>query len=431
MNSKSYLFMCLLILCGCTAAGEKNSPALEQTATRLHPATPILATPTQLPTRATNPSEMIMGSETRCLEKQNEQDFTKFAHTQLITSTELGISEYKLLDFQNPNADLDTDLDFSNMSFLNISPNKKHLFYRDAPSGYSENWSYVLSDAQQIIKRYPMDSQKEKWQSTFWLDSEHILIWQSAPNPTFVLFNPFTGEEKSVSPDLPGVFRYPIQTAAAYLASDLKKSVYFSKVGQDQVIVWDIEAQEKLVQILIPEKAQPWMPWTGWSFDRTKLAISGYAQPSRDNLEDIFILDMSGAVQQLTRFSEFYQMVIISGLSWSPDGRFISFRLKISENAENSVMNLPDHLMLADLQTEKVFNLCLKPAAPRMDWNPDASSYGGVVWSPDSRYMAVAYPLSQVVVDVFLSTYQVIPGRQSESSKTEFPVAWIFSETNP
>lgn len=421
MNPKYYLFLCALILCGCATPTNKNEPTLRlPVATFTETSLITLTTPptsTTIPTNTPDPNNVIMGSEMRCLEEQPGQAFAEgLVHTQLVTTNHwAGVEEYTLLDFNNPNA----RQELPTMNYLEISPDKKHVFYLDCPSNKWEECSYTLNDGQKVLKSYPTDAKKDNWQGISWLDNEHILAWQSLPDPAFVVFNPFTGEEKSFSPNLPGVFLYPIQTMAANFTPDLKRAIYFTKVGEDRVVLWDMEKQNELARMPISITIKDWLAWEGWSFDRKIFSVAGLPRPGQDTLEDLFVINMDGTVQQITRFSDFYQTVLISSPSWSPDGRFISFQLQVSEKPNDDWQKLDSRLMLADLETKKVINLCKKYGSSR-----------GTIWSPDSKYLAIKARAqispSIQIVDVYTGKYQLIPN-PSEGS----PIGWILSPLHP
>lgn len=204
------------------------------------------------------------------------------------------------------------------------------------------------------------------------------------------VLNPFSGEEKEVTLDLPNPYYYHtfMNTYILISAIDptLSRVVYFDTQGFGRLILWDISAGKMLAWLPYPVPA-PDNPSAlpldidylfGWSPDGSQFAtIAPVTFLDKDNttpaVEELFSISRDGQIKQLTHFGAAYKYVSISEFRWSPDGRTIAFWLQTSENAVQSSSGIVRWFAILDTSTQEVSDYCLTFGS---------SEYSNSVWFP-------------------------------------------------
>jgi hypothetical protein len=270
----------------------------------------------------------------------------------------------------------------TNVKFTMISPNNKFI---EAYLGDKDR--YILGTGGKVINTYGAQDRGD-WSADRWLDNERMVfqygfsnfgIFQnesdasSAHTYKIVVFNPFTGEQENLQfplPD-PSVMKNAygdIIRVNADIAPSLKQALYND---QDQrLILWDLDAKKEIASLPVPADIFE----VEWSPDRTRIAVRAPTSDSAPN--ELFMLDMDGKVTKLTDFQQKYPFANITAWpSWSPDGHYIAYGLKISNDSNPVPKDLREWLAITDITTLTTQTYCL--------------SGGGGWWSPDGTQIIV------------------------------------------
>jgi hypothetical protein len=194
-----------------------------------------------------------------------------------------------------------------------------------------------------------------------WLDNERLII-DTEKYGTLLLVNPFTGEQKVISNELPNLYPY-FSTGRWWpvvYSPDLEWVAYYSARTEngdyiEGPVVYDLVTKQVLWGAGNGVGSNP-----AWSPDGREVAFTsgmGKNQP--------YLINRSG--QAKTVLSENLPHKAFE-LSWSPDGRYIAFW-----NANN--------LIVYDRQMDWVFNTCISGYESGVTTVPS--------WSPDSQQIIV------------------------------------------
>lgn len=276
-----------------------------------------------------------------------------------------------------------------------VSPDQKTLAFQ-AGNSKTNGWDVVLTDAQgKRLADIP-------WKQGFfslgnWINNKQILI---ASFPPLVVFNPYTGEQLGYNyADLPN---YSLDTTSNRLASfDPSMTRVLYKSQDDRDVLLDFTSKKALAEL--DNHPDP-MPIATWKADGTEVAVVGTVAappiggtPSANTGHEIFGISHDGKIRQLTYLTVHYgQLLTISpsGLSWSPDGRYLAFWIIYPASPA-----LNWQLAVYDNVTQKTTNYCIA--------NTSASTRPLTVpvWSPDGRQLLVENRYTQdsnhlVVLDI-------------------------------
>lgn len=262
-----------------------------------------------------------------------------------------------------------------------ISPNMVWLAYEEEildSTGNVEDsqlWLASMETRQKVV------SWKPDW-TYGWIDNDWLLVKSEWNDPTYhkVLLNPFTAEIKEIT--LPPIHNpYPgdllIKDPQADYDTSFTRVIYLYDDPISYFVnfaLWDVQADK-----LLWEKV--WgsdMAWPEWSSDEQWLAV---VSPTQKNKEELFIVDRDGQNEtQLTNLATTYpgMNIDIGALSWSPDGRYISFWF----NVRKGEFYEDWHLAVLEIQTRKIMDYCY--FYPSKDFIPP-----GALWSPDSQHLAL------------------------------------------
>lgn len=281
----------------------------------------------------------------------------------------------QLLDIET-RTQVSWDAPATNVSTTKVSPNKKFI------QAYLTGKNYdILRTVDEIIKTYDTQGQ-EDWNRGRWLDNERMFFqyWEYPHGDTIVIYNPFTGEQKNIQLDLPNPYIVneslgKVAWVKADIDPTLKRVLYNDK--DERLVLWDLDIQKEIASLPSPMDVTDGT----WSPDGKEFAI-----PSPSTIgapQEMFITNMDGAVKT-TGFNQKYLFANIDiRPSWSPNGQYIAFWLKISNVENPDPDNLRQWLAITDTTTFDTQIYCLSPNKP-------PTSGGSIVWSPDSTQVIFA-----------------------------------------
>ncbi len=365
------LFLAAVYLTACSLATTTTTP------TKIPPTATLIITPTA--TVSYTPSPSPSAETNLCLNKLSTLPSGVALPGRLVFSLTTNLS---VLDFeQNSKREVN-----GHNSGAAVSPDGKWLSY------------FHLADAEltvesadgQVKARIPANTD---WLTlldggTPWLDNENLWVstWpdiekgQSAP---VVIINPFTGKQQKLLSNYPNLERYPggmmndpglhfIYSSVSYNPS-LEMVAYpeVTKDGDAYITLLDRQSGKVLAKILdggLYGYFPLWLP------GGSQFVVP--AQPSQNGPREWMMVSRDGTVKQLTHFQKLYRknFEIGSYYSVSPDGNYLAFGLSRNEDTDS---NEPKQLMILNLKTLDVTNLCVSYLYPRP------------VWSPDSQYLIV------------------------------------------
>lgn len=306
-----------------------------------------------------------------------------------------------------------------------VSPDGQYFVYGD---DYLDNMIVVSSNPDNY-RRVSMD--REGWGNTIlgWLaDSQRVFIYPHIdpaeldfiPTDKVIVFNLFTGEERLVEPS----FTYPKgSTFSGYHFNRgnyaLMNAVYdptLSRVvyleDEETLVMWDMENQREIWRMVDP-LIQGLSPV--WSPDGSHVILvdwlGNYLDYENTDEFQLVIVSRDGQESRSPRIP--YYSGLIPYFTWSPDGRFLSYYWRSSENEDF-------RLFLYNVMTNDVLDVCL------------VHPTSGVVWSPDSRQFILNADKLSLSGEVKNSSRNLIidveQGIMMELPNIElYPEAWLIT----
>ncbi len=342
----------------------------------------------------------------------------------ILTSGYGETGETTLLDMKKKTSQVIEEPDGTSLLSIQVSPNRKWLAYI--------LFSRIPGKSQLIVAN--SDGQSKQiipWRDDWfliagWLDNERLLITKRPGEMTFgvlIILNPFTSESKVMIPDYPDM----VLPATTYIKwgdfsysgmiynSSLSKVLYpHSGTEFNSIVVWDILKHEEIVSI---PTSLPITPDPKWSPDGKYIAIVKYyfelsiPYVQKPPKSDLFLVDTSGNVEQLTQFGE-YQQASIGYFSWSSDSKYIAFWL----NADPSKFS-DDRLAVLDITTRRLTNYCIPGSFQNDSRAP--------IWSPDGRQLLVENFLGDNNRRVIL--VDILQGFGAQIAVDVSPEGWMVS----
>jgi dipeptidyl aminopeptidase/acylaminoacyl peptidase len=218
-----------------------------------------------------------------------------------------------------------------------------------------------------------------------WLDNNRLII-DTSEYGNLLVANPFTGEQRMVSNELPNLYTFPSPGGPFWrveYSPDLEwVAYYYVEPGGDRgAIVRNVITEQNLWQSMNMDEGKP-----AWSPDGQTVAVVGDGQ--------LYLVNRFGKVQPVLDDKLIHEA---QSPSWSPDGQQIAFWNNNS-------------LVIYNTQTNQVVDLCI-PGNGEIILPP-------VLWSPDGQQIIV---VRRVLVDL---------QRKAAYKIKEFPNATIFGWMN-
>lgn len=200
-----------------------------------------------------------------------------------------------------------------------------------------------------------------------WLDNNRLIIdtSESSDYEKFLVVNPFTGEQRMVSNELPNLEHRVVRSFLSWspqYSPDLEWVAYFYvEPGNDRgAIVFDVITKQNLWQSTHGDEGKP-----AWSPDGQTVAVVGDGQ--------LYLVNRSGKALPVLDEKLVHEA---QSPSWSPDGQQIAFWNNNS-------------LVIYNTQTNRVVDFCI-PGNGQIILPP-------VLWSPDGQQIIV---VGRVLVDL-------------------------------
>lgn len=284
----------------------------------------------------------------------------------------------------------------------NVSPHGNWLAYKDVDSdqqGTPDPSQLVVTAADGQPRQIIPWEDSWRFLST-WLDDEHLLLSRErgeGKNDSLIVLNPFTSEQHlELLPDYPGIYTYDPEPH--WQRFNKSKTVYDATLSRvvypvfthslEQLILWDRQAG---LPITVISGTISFGVTPQWSLDGQRFIISGpstllSSRPQPDPFfehQELYSVSRSGEIVRLTYLTDEYSSVRFSEYVWSPDGRYIAFRLDGPESYPDIYSTAPPQMggrwVVMDMVTQKITDYCL----------PGGLSVVAPVWSPDSRQIVV------------------------------------------
>ncbi|MBI5352934.1 MAG: PD40 domain-containing protein [Chloroflexi bacterium] len=439
MTAKSNVFIfaiILMLVAGCTQA--PTSPSSTQQVIKTPFGTPTISVNTPVPTETNTIVSPITNSPfDKCLSvESNYRSDLAFTGSLILTGTvDIGNDLVRYTDYK---IDMETveKIELSkpgeNIFNVSISPDGNWMAYEKYVLE-SESDDLIISDIEG--KHQKVISWKNEWTYiASWLDSKRLMIGiDGASNsdgsvsvPSFLVFNPFTGEHQTLKPDLSDVFEtvdFSGLTGRSY-NPELDRIVYLEGdmgfIKPPHYILWDITQQQSLAsfEMIIQPTALP-----AWSPDGKSFGLA--ASIKEDIFQtwpayELYRVGRDGQTTQLTHLTDYYPWVYIEDYSWSPDGKYIAFWFSWW-SGENPGWDLfaRRYLALVDTENGQVTNYCIegKPA--------NSGRMPLPVWSPGGGQLAMESPISEGGSQVVIIDMESRHAFQVGENMT--PVGWMVA----
>lgn len=409
LHLSTMLLVLIFIGFACNSAGERSSPANIPLRTATIP--PL---PTTTPI-ATSSQTSLTFAENHCFETLPELPAEGSLPGILVLSKPEGLS---LLGFsQHTRRDIP-----GSIQGIGSSPNRKWLSYTLTAGDASQK--IVVESADGVIQAEVPT--RQGWlipDKMLWLDNERLWfpifpeIQRGQVAPTLIL-NPFTGEQKQLPSEYPGIKRNPLGFATSpglhfeyssvvYDAS-LHLAIYPESTDNGWYItLWDRQSEKALLKI--PEGGM-YRNLPMWLPDGSRFVV--VARRNWDRPREWLEVSQTGELRQLTHFEDSHpDFEIGQYASLSPDGRYLAFGLSLTKDGAG---NPNKELLVLNLETLEILGTCI------------SFDYPAPVWSPDSQYLSVrtrdlTNKASGIVV---LDIGQGWAAKISEEPRTN-PMGWL------
>lgn len=384
------ILLFITVLAACQSNFTPSTPVSSENVSVVTPATSVdmLTSDTELLMPTKEPS-----MATRCVTVESNAPSEFLSDGQIVfwSDPETDMKGLRLLISNNEQIHL---ISFeTGISSTIVDPEGKWLAY------YAWEDGNQLEIANSLANKLITRPWKAEWQNGLglhWFDDQWLSVPSARQPPgSLTLYNPFTDEEKQITPDLPNLydFRESLVWGDFTVYNKLLSHVLYIGVTREEgnmIILRNLEERQNIWGI---SHLNAFRFPVAWNPDGTRLAVAGeMGNPDDDNFE-IFLVDLEGNPVQATNLGQTYAAATINKLSWSPNGRYLAFWLqeRISIEIEYTT---PFRLHILDTETGKTVDTCL------------IGGVGGpLIWSPDSQQLALEYgewmkPSALVVLDV-------------------------------
>ncbi len=277
-----------------------------------------------------------------------------------------------------------------------VSPNRKWLAYRDMNSSGDVSRLVIISADGQ--PHYTKSWDPSWYLIAAWLGDDHLLISRQRGSDLYdslVVLEPFTGKIKELVPNYPGMF-YPsfgpdwggFSRSKTVYDPTLSYVVYPGRTdeGVDLLFLWNMKAQ-RVAGVLtgtVSVSVTPlWSPNGKLVIVTGPPALTSSSSKTESAQKEFFSISLDGTVERLTDLADTYSEVKFGPYAWSPDGRYIAFRLEAQPNSYPDLYPTikpkePGRLAILDTVNREVTDYCLP-----------ARSLEPPVWSPDGRQLVL------------------------------------------
>jgi len=415
---RTLLFLIAILLASCSRAltplsqqpaGTRTlapSPALQKTVVTL--TSPTIVSPAKAATPLPlTPSPIVMPSPTSTLQVELKRQCVPISTTLPANTTLEGLivlsgygytpSDTYLLDVMTGQKIFPPRQTTRNIiKNPQVSPNRNWLAYKD--EGISPRLVVTATDG----KPHKVITWQDSWNLiSGWLDDERLLISRKRGedlNDSLIVLNAFTGQQQQeLSPEYPDILTlspepgwYWFNDSKTVYDLTLSQVVYpgVSADGNDMLFLRDVQAGQ---QVVVITGTMSFGITPNWSPDGQRFIISGpatllSAHPQPDpNFEqqELFSVSRDGEITRLTHLTDYYSVVRFSEYAWSPDGRYLAFRLDGPESYPDLYPTTQPQVGgrwgVMDVLTQQITDYCI----------PGGLSVVAPVWSPDSRQVVV------------------------------------------
>jgi hypothetical protein len=323
-------------------------------------------------------------------------------------------------------------------AYIGISPDEKRLAFHTTqydPHG-------LLVDEKLWVTQeltWTVSDSSNGWDQTWseiesWISKDTILLKMSSlyPEGSYAALNLSTGfAEKLVPSYLPGIYfnasDREVDQSPSWIAEydpALTRVAYLQDRKQDgfpAIVLWDLQADKQLWRFSY-QQAHHMTFRPRWSPDGNWLAVAGQLMSMNDVLAnknrlleqhyELFLISKNGQASQITNFSGAYQKAVLSDLSWSPNGQYLSFWLQ-SEPGDSS-----NHLIVFDLESWQMTDYCLY----------SSELIRPTIWSPDSHQLATnchSEDCGMVILDIFSKRVFDFPKESVPDLSNLEPIGWM------
>ena len=299
---------------------------------------------------------------------------------------------------------------------LTVSPDQKTLAFQQSDPK-TNTWNLVIAD---------VHGNREKvipWKQGFfnlnsWINNSQLLI---ATYPPLLVFNPFTGEQRGFAyTDLPDYLADSVSNRFAFFDPGLTSVLYKSQ--DDKNTLLDLASRRVLARVdNHPDPA----PIAAWSPDGSRVAVVGTipppsvgpGTPAANYGHDIFSIGRDGQVKQLTNLTTHYgQLLTISpsGLSWSPDSRYLAFWIIFPAAASTGWQ-----LAVYDTLSQKTTDYCISSLTTSFQ------PLRAPIWSPDGKQLMVENRYGQNLSHLVILDLERKAAFQAKDNV--YPFGWLSS----
>jgi Tol biopolymer transport system component len=200
--------------------------------------------------------------------------------------------------------------------------------------------------------------------------------------------NPFTGERKILAPDFPDIHTFDMFDWADWSRTmydpTLTRVVYLTEYDDFSFVLWDLDNGREITRL--PARIPMWryIPIPRWTPDGARFVVEAWI-PAENRLE-LFQVSRDGDIEQLTNLYP-YGSATLTGLSWSPDGRYLAGWLDTSLGEKPEL-----ELIVLDTHTKQITNYCLQV---RYFGEGFSGTPKEPIWSPDGTQLMVMDVLDQ------------------------------------
>ena len=246
-----------------------------------------------------------------------------------------------------------------------------------------------------------------------WLNNEQLLL---DTGQSLLVLNPYTNQQQSYTfDDFPRFDRNNVRNRQVEFDPGLHRAVYKNIDGQVSLI--DLDTGQILAEVN-DHVARPAV--AAWTNDSKQVAVVGTSivgPNDWDTGDNLFSIDPTGRIQQLTHLAEYYGKgltISAAGLGWSPNSRYLAFWLGTPQD--------PAHRQLAvlDTNTSEVTKSCiLSSFESSLFYDLPAP-----IWSPNGKEIMVENRYSKdenhvVILDISKNTvFEIIDNMR--------PTGWML-----